>query len=320
MKALTNTHTRARAHTHAHTCKQWFVTSLRNACCLISARSLQAPLNTGGGPRPVNDKPIVFARVEPFRCKSLHFSSHTRPHNSALECNPRGHSKVDCISPRNSACKPMFVQLVGEKKHKTAQTRTQKQFAVRTVSRPSSTLVRRRMKRTEERATWKGMNGSVIRSVRLILNWQRAATGVRGELFIFARLRRATTSVSRRGGTNFPKEKYNAVKAQWGTYIGIYWCERMLGSLNLTHTQLVLQEQKGIWSGRPCVSSVVHDVDLLEVLGISPRQFTPRSWLPHQSSFHKMLLKLTHRVFQFKFKWTYTAILCCIYYSIYTYL
>lgn len=111
VRAVTNTH----AHTHA--CKQWFVTSLRNACCLISARSPQAPFGHWGGPSPVNDKPIVFGRVEPFRCKSLHFSSHTQPHNSALECSPLGHSRVDCISPRNLGCKPASGQLVGEKKN-----------------------------------------------------------------------------------------------------------------------------------------------------------------------------------------------------------
>lgn len=89
-----------------------FVTSQRKACCSLVLDPCRPPSLNTGGLTPVNDKPLVFGRVEPFRCKSLHFSSHTQPHNSALVFYPQGHSKFNCISPSKSATKPVFEEPV----------------------------------------------------------------------------------------------------------------------------------------------------------------------------------------------------------------
>lgn len=52
------------------------------AASLVPVPCRPLSVKSGGVLTPVNDKPRVFARVEPFRCKPLHFSSHTQPHSS----------------------------------------------------------------------------------------------------------------------------------------------------------------------------------------------------------------------------------------------
>lgn len=76
------------------------------AASLVPVPRRRLSVKSGGGVlTPVNDKPGVFSRVEPFRCKPLHFSSHTQPHSFG----PRGHSKAGTrLGGDNRAAEPRF--------------------------------------------------------------------------------------------------------------------------------------------------------------------------------------------------------------------
>lgn len=128
------------------------------AASLVPVPCRPLSVKSGGVLTPVNDKPGVFARVEPFRCKPLHFSSHTQPHSAA----PGPLQGWNASRRDNRQPDPDFWGAPPEEASSTQRGRS------RTI--PSC----QRCGKELEKGCVKGMNEWVIRSLKPILKKQRS--------------------------------------------------------------------------------------------------------------------------------------------------